>query len=153
MKNIRGRKFHACAERVSIPFRDRERAERKIDGHNIEIVTFEFQRHRDAAAAGADVDDARATRRNLQHFLNEQLRLRARNQHAGVDVKLAAVKVCASANVLQRLAGDSSRHQHVDREIVNRLITVRDEPRGWLAEEIGEKQIDVAPMLAIAVAD
>ena len=64
------------------------------------------ERDRDAAGAGADIDDEKlaAAPRQVDHPLDQKLGLRPGDQDVGGDEKLEAVKFLAARDVLQGLA-------------------------------------------------
>ena len=70
-------------------WRARRRARRRSTSvpMHLEVRALVRERQRDRAAAGPDVDDARALRQQLEADLDEQLGLRPRHEHARVDAR------------------------------------------------------------------
>ena len=106
----------ACTSSTSSPSRSRVRAGHRqrvrahVDPDHPQIRPLVLQRQRDRAAAGADVDDARAGRQRQPH-LDQQLGLGPRDQHPRVDRQRDPPELLAPEDVSDRLARRAARDQ------------------------------------------
>ena len=106
-------------------------------------------RHRDAAAAGADVGDRqrhRSIRKQLLHRLDDQLGRGTGDQHVGRDLELEPPELADADDVGQRLAGDAPGDQRFvsRREAVrHRLARVGQKALGGPAEHVLRQQAGV----------
>ena len=147
-EEVAGVGAHARAEGRGVLQRQRERRRRDVRQHDLGLERCELQRECDAqhARAAAHVEHAQpaAARRALQDQRRELLRLGARNECSGIGAKLAAIKLRAAQQVLQRLAAASTAQQlaqHAELLLVHRVLIVQIQPRAVAAQHVREQTL------------
>jgi len=112
----------------------------------MQIGTLLLERERHGAAAGAEIEHARA-RAQSNRDLDEQLCLRARDQRARIDAQLQAAKRTPSDDVGDRLALDrASTHSVLEgthRRTGYKQVGVAQQALASDAEHVREQQFAV----------
>jgi hypothetical protein len=112
--------LHGRAERVRVRPRAQDGRGRHVDGEDARTGELEGERDRDAAAARPDVGDRelarRAPPRELARAVDQELRLRPRDEHARTDAEGAAVELARARDVRRRLA-PAAPHERVARAV------------------------------------
>ena len=114
-------------------------------GHReVRALVLERERHR--AAAGADVDHARGLRQP-QRRLDQRLGLRARDEHAPVDVEVEVAKALDARDVGHRLAAHRAPAHGVLEDAHGRALhrrpTVDEQLEAVDAQRVGEQHLGV----------
>ena len=122
-----------------------------VGGDDPGVRELARQRDREAAAAGADVDDrahAGAVPAALADGLDDELGLGARDEHVGGDVEVESPELAMAGDERDRLARgaplDERREAHADVGR-HRIAAVGDEPRAIPAERVPRQHFGVDP--------
>ena len=128
--------------------RDGERVLADVGATHVEVGRSSFSASATAPLPGADVDHARAGGQ-AERRLDQELGLRARDQHARVDLELDAAEAAAAEEVGDRLAADRPAADEVLERAHGRpgdlALGRHDERRAVHAERMAEQQLGVEP--------
>ena len=105
--------------------------------------------HRQAAGAGAQVEDPRPRRQGeLEGQLDEMLRLRPRDEHPPVDREEAAVELALAEDVGDRLAAQTTLEQRLealDGRRLQHVLGMGQHVRLVATQDPGHEQLGLAP--------
>ena len=124
-----------------------QRIGRDIDGIDGGFRPFPGQGKRNDATAGADIQDPGWFGHwQREEDLHQVLRLRPRNEGAGVAKEGAAVEVDRTEKVLERLAGGPAFHevaQGVELAFAERAVEFQVEIDAFFPQDVREEQLGI----------
>ena len=132
---------------------DGERALIDVARRDLRVRQRTGQRRRDRPASGPEVEDPPRRRRHGERRLDDELRLRPRDEDAPVDGEGQRPELALAEEVVERLARDPPGDERLEAgggPGRKRLARARNDPRPACAERVREQHLGVGPRLGDA---